>query len=190
MNPVVKSFSAIMIAATMLFAGTVSAQSNGNPSIPRVAAAANDSGAWAGLLDEFNDALQADYLYLRKGAATNTLAFSGPFTVFAPSNGAFKALKQTLACNGLTMADVPDIVRTTLFSHATSGRLYAADVVAASEVTMASGVTFMQSGGVITDAVGQKANILVTDIEASNGVIHIIDTVLLPVDLGLSACGS
>ena len=53
-----------------------------------------------------------------------------------------------------------------------------------------AGITFSQSGGVITDQAGQTANILITDLVVDNGVVHVIDTVILPVDLGLSACGS
>ena len=181
--------AALLLCLGAVFTTQVAAQ-EGQVTIPQGALAINDSGPWAGAFDELNHALAADFLYEPNGAVMKKLTFQGPFTVFAPTDGAFQALKQTLACNGLSLSDVPDIVRLTLAYHGVKGMLLAADVLAAAEIDTLAGVTLAQDGGVITDAAGQQANILATDIVVGNGVVHVIDTVLLPADLGLAACGA
>ena len=67
-----------------------------------------------------------------------------------------------------------------LLYHVAKGRRYAEDVVASDQIRMLNGGFVWQSGGVLTDAQGGESTIIVTDVEASNGVIHAIDSVLLP----------
>ena len=178
-------------AATLTVGMNASAQFNEGFTIPKLAMAASESGPYAGLLDELNKALTNDYLYLRDQAVVNRLSRDSQFTVLAPTDGAFDALKQTLACNGVALSDIPDIVRLTLQYHAIAGRALAEDVIGSGELTTLAGATILEDGGVLTDVAGQTINILVTDVVADNGVVHIIDTVMLPAtldDLGLVAC--
>jgi uncharacterized surface protein with fasciclin (FAS1) repeats len=181
---IIKGF---ILTLALICGSTAIAQVEG-VTIPRAAAAVNSSGPYAGLFDELIQALYSDQAYLRPASVMNVLGRKGPFTVFAPTDGAFQALKQTLTCNGIAMSDIPDIVRTVLAYHGAAGMLMAEDVLATPEVMTLAGATFSQDGGVITDQAGQQANILITDLVVDNGVIHVIDTVLLPADLGLAAC--
>jgi transforming growth factor-beta-induced protein len=102
------------------------------------------------------------------------------FTVFAPTDAAFTAL---LAELGVTadqlLSDKPTLSRVLRY-HIARGELEAAEVLASDRIRTIQGGRLWQSGGVLTDANGRTSNIIQTDIQASNGVIHVIDTVLLP----------
>ena len=178
----------LLVAATLAFSVNATAQVDG-VTIPRAAIAVNENGAYAGLFDELIKTLAADQAYDRQQSIINTLGKKGPFTVFAPTDGAFQALKQTLACNGIAMSDIPDLVRTVLAYHAAAGEVFAADALGATVTTLAGADLSISESGVITDVAGQSINIIITDLDVDNGVIHVIDGVLLPADLGLSACG-
>ena len=108
MKSIKTAIAASALITSMIF-GSVAVAQDDRLTIPRAAQAVNDSGPWAGLFDEINNALQNDFLYQRKGSITNILSSKGPFTVFVPTDGAFDALKQTLACNGIALSDIPDI---------------------------------------------------------------------------------
>ena len=111
-----------------------------------------------------------------------TLSGTGPYTVFAPTNAAFAKLPAAtlksllLPANKQKLADI-------LTYHVVSGTVMAKDVKPGS-VTTVNGATFTVSteGGnvILTDGQGNKSKVIKTDIVASNGVIHVIDTVLLP----------
>jgi uncharacterized surface protein with fasciclin (FAS1) repeats len=109
----------------------------------------------------------------------DTLKGAGPFTVFAPTNAAFAKL-----------AAVPtgDALKRVLLYHVVGSKLEAKDVIASAPGTAPTvqGNTFSYAveGGkvVLTDGKGNKVNVTTTDIQASNGVIHVIDSVLLPPD--------
>ncbi|MFC1605047.1 fasciclin domain-containing protein, partial [Planctomycetota bacterium] len=64
--------------------------------------------------------------------------------------------------------------------HATAGSLLAADVLAVDHMEMLNGGNVNQFAGVLTDNFGNKSQITVTDMEGSNGVIHMINAVMLP----------
>ena len=108
----------------------------------------------------------------------STLKGAGPFTVFAPTDEAFAKLPAGTLEN-LLKPENKAMLRRVLTYHVVPGKVMAADVV---KVTSAKAVStdmlpIMVSGGNVT--VG-KARVVKTDIAASNGVIHVIDTVLLP----------
>jgi len=110
-----------------------------------------------------------------------TLSGSGPFTVFAPTNAAFAAL---LAELGVTkdelLADVPLLTRVLTY-HVVSGRVLKADVPVGAAIPTVEGGTFtIDAGLAITDQRTRQSAIVGTDVLASNGVIHVIDRVLLP----------
>lgn len=110
-----------------------------------------------------------------------TLSGTGPFTVFAPTNAAFADLLSEL---GVTkdqlLSDVPLLTRVLTY-HVLSGRVLKADVPVGSAIATVEGGTFTVDGGLaITDQRGRRAGIVATDVLASNGVIHVIDKVILP----------
>jgi uncharacterized surface protein with fasciclin (FAS1) repeats len=107
----------------------------------------------------------------------------GPFTVFAPTNDAFAALPAGLV-DKLLLEENKDVLVKILTYHVVSGAVLAADVTAG-EVPSVEGqnITVTTEGGVMVN----NANVIATDIIASNGVIHVIDAVILPPDVDPSA---
>lgn len=103
------------------------------------------------------------------------LSGDGPFTVFAPTDEAFAALpKGTLD----SLLANPDQLAAILTLHVAAGKVLAEDVVGLSGVDTVQGerLAISTKDGVTVGG----ANVIATDIEASNGVIHVIDRVLLP----------
>ncbi len=105
-----------------------------------------------------------------------TLSAVGQRTVFAPTDAAFAALPEG-AIEGL-LAD-PELLTEVLLYHVASGRRYAEDVVSSDRIRMLNGgftmIRLEDGRAYINDS-----EIVITDVEASNGVIHVIDAVLLP----------
>ena len=113
---------------------------------------------------------------------TDTFRGAGPFTVFAPTDEAFAKLpKETL--DGL-LKDKAKLA-SILTYHVVSGKVMAADVVKLKEAKTVQGqsVKIDASSGVEVN----NAKVLKTDVPATNGVIHVIDSVLLPPDVKLGA---
>lgn len=106
----------------------------------------------------------------------DTLAGDGPFTVFAPTDEAFAALPEGTV-EGLL--EDPAALSEILLYHVVPGKVLAADVVSLTSATTVQGsdVTISVDGGAVMI---DGANVTATDIEASNGVIHVIDAVILP----------
>lgn len=112
---------------------------------------------------------------LKAAGLVDTLKGSGPFTVFAPTDEAFAKLPPgTLEA---LLKDLPKL-RSILTYHVLPGRLAASDVVKLTKAATVQGQDLR-----ITTTEGVKVNgasVIKTDIPASNGVIHVLDTVLLP----------
>jgi uncharacterized surface protein with fasciclin (FAS1) repeats len=112
-----------------------------------------------------------------------TLSAAGPFTVFAPTNAAFTAALTEL---GLTKAQLLAPANKALLSniltyHVVAGKVLKAQVTLGTPITTVQGETFaVDSSLAITDQRARKANITATDILATNGVVHVIDKVILP----------
>jgi uncharacterized surface protein with fasciclin (FAS1) repeats len=113
---------------------------------------------------------------VKAAGLVETLKGEGPFTVFAPTDDAFAKLPEgTLES---LLAD-KDKLTAILTYHVVAGKVMAADVVKLSSAKTVQGqeVKIMAgSNGVMVD----NAKVIKTDIETSNGVIHVIDTVILP----------
>lgn len=119
-----------------------------------------------------------------------TLEGKGPFTVFAPTNAAFEKLpKGTLST--LLEEENKNKLAAILKYHVVPGKIDAAAAVAAIKkgegkavLTTVQGeeLTVMLEGSnvVLMDAAGNKATVTATDLKGSNGVIHVVDTVLMP----------
>jgi uncharacterized surface protein with fasciclin (FAS1) repeats len=111
-----------------------------------------------------------------------TLSGEGPFTLFAPNDAAFEKLpKATL--KKLLKPENKAALQQVLKNHVLSGTVLSKDIKAGNVTTLAgSEVAVKINGKKVT--VG-KASVLRADVQASNGVVHIIDTVLVPTDLKL-----
>ena len=115
---------------------------------------------------------------LQAAGLVETLKGKGPFTVFAPTDEAFAKLPKGTV-EDLLKPENKAKLTAILTYHVVAGKVMAADVV---KVTSAKTV---QGGSVAVKVDGGKvtidnANVVTTDIAASNGVIHVIDTVLMP----------
>lgn len=112
-----------------------------------------------------------------------TLSATGPYTVFAPTNAAFVAALGDLRLTKDELLASPSL-GAILTYHVLTGEVLAADVVALPKpavVTTLNGATFSIGADLgITDSAGRTATLLATDVIGSNGVIHVIDKVLLP----------
>ena len=106
-----------------------------------------------------------------------TLKGAGPFTVFAPTDDAFAKLPAGTV-EGL-LKDIPALKNILLYHVVAGAKVKAEVAVTLKEATMANGgkVDIEFDG---TDLFINQSKVIVTDVEASNGVIHVIDTVLLP----------
>lgn len=112
---------------------------------------------------------------IKAAGLVETLQGPGPFTVFAPTDEAFAKLPDgTLEA---LLADKEKLVAVLTY-HVATGKLEAAELVKVSEVKMVQGQALKVStvDGVTVD----NASVVKTDIAASNGVIHVIDTVVIP----------
>jgi len=115
---------------------------------------------------------------LEAAGLVETLQGDGPFTVFAPTDEAFAKLPEGTVEELLAPGN-RDKLTAILTYHVVPGELMAADVVGADQATTVQGspVRFRVTDGV---AMIEGARIVQTDIQASNGVIHVIDSVILP----------
>ncbi|MFT7492685.1 MAG: putative surface protein with fasciclin (FAS1) repeats, partial [Alteromonas macleodii] len=105
----------------------------------------------------------------------DTLKGEGPFTVFAPTDEAFAALPEGTVES--LLAD-PEALTALLTYHVVAGKVMSTDLSNGMTATTVNGadITIMTEAGVMIN----EANVTTADIEASNGVIHVIDTVLMP----------
>lgn len=107
----------------------------------------------------------------------DTLSGDGPFTVFAPTNAAFAKLPAGTVES--LLADIPALTKVLTY-HVVAGKVLAADVV---DLTSAPTVQGQEIKIAVADGsvkLNDASTVTATDIEASNGVIHVIDSVLLP----------
>ena len=162
---------AVMAFGAFAAPSAQAAPKNGN-TIVDVALAAN---AQDGQFSILIAALQA-----ADPAVIQTLSGKGQFTVFAPTNAAFVALLGELNLTADELLSNKALVTEVLLYHVARGNRDSADVLASSRIRTLNRGFLFQSGGVLTDANGRTATIIATDIPASNGVIHVIDRVVLP----------
>lgn len=116
---------------------------------------------------------------VKAAGLAETLSGKGPFTVFAPTNAAFAKLPEG-TLQSLLKAENKDQLVSILTYHVVPGKVKAADVVKISEAKTVQGqvVSVKTAGGKVS--LNGSSNVVKTDIEASNGVIHVIDSVILP----------
>ena len=153
-----------LIAMALLGNSGASADGHDNGDIVDVAVAAG----------QFNTLAAA----LQAGGLVETLKSEGPFTVFAPTDEAFAKLPEGTV-ESLLMPENKDKLVAILTYHVVSGKVMAADVVKIDSATTVNGadVTIKVSDGSVFV---NDAKVVKADIEASNGVIHVVDTVIIP----------
>lgn len=112
---------------------------------------------------------------------TATLSGPGPYTVFAPTNAAFASLLTELGVTkAALLANVPLLTKVLTY-HVVAGKVRKAQVPVGAPITTLQTETFSVDASLaITDQRARKANIVATDIAATNGVVHVIDKVILP----------
>ncbi len=127
---------------------------------------------------------------VKAAGLVETLSGPGPFTVFAPTNEAFAKLPAGTVDTLLLPANKDKLVAVLTY-HVVPGKVAAKDVLDAikkgngsAEVKTVNGgmLTFSLDGSdvIVTDSSGGKAKVTIADVNQSNGVIHVVDTVLLP----------
>jgi uncharacterized surface protein with fasciclin (FAS1) repeats len=117
------------------------------------------------------------------GLAT-TLSGAGPFTVFAPTNAAFAALLGELGVTKEALLANKTLLTAVLTYHVLGKKVESTQIPLGAAIATVQGgsltINAVGAGLVITDARGRKANIVSANIQASNGVVHVIDKVILP----------
>lgn len=108
-----------------------------------------------------------------------TLMGPGPYTVFAPTDEAFAKLPEGTV-ESLLLPENIEQLKAILLYHVVSGSVMAADVVTLNEATTVNGATIAIAVGDAGVVLNGTTNVVTTDISASNGVIHVIDSVLMP----------
>ena len=109
-----------------------------------------------------------------------TLEGKGQFTVFAPTDAAFVALLGELNLTAGELLADEELVTEVLLYHVVRGRRFSNSVLGSWRLRTLQGGFLFQNGGVLTDNNDRTSNISAVDIPASNGVVHVIDTVVLP----------
>ena len=119
-----------------------------------------------------------------------TLKGTGPFTVFAPTNAAFDKLPNGTV-ESLLKPENKKMLQTILTYHVVAGKMNSSDIAAAIKEGKGKATLKTVSGGTltawmkgkdlyVTDENGNKSKVTIADVNQSNGVIHVVDAVLLP----------
>ena len=127
---------------------------------------------------------------VKAASLVETLKSPGPFTVFAPTNAAFAALPAGTVDTLLKPESKPTLTKVLTY-HVVSGKMDAAALMAAVKAGNGKAMLKTVSGGTLTatsngsavmvmDESGGTANVTIADVIQSNGVIHVVDKVLLP----------
>ncbi|MEY4541741.1 MAG: hypothetical protein RLZZ306_3498 [Bacteroidota bacterium] len=127
---------------------------------------------------------------VKAAGLVETLSSAGPFTVFAPTNAAFNKLPKGTV-ETLVKPENKGTLTTILTYHVVAGKMSAADVVSAIKAGNGKAMLKTVQGGtltaslkgknvIITDEKGGMSKVTIADVNQSNGVIHVVDTVLMP----------
>ena len=122
---------------------------------------------------------------VRAAGLAETLNGEGPFTVFAPTNDAFAKIPAATLQSLLEPANQATLTKILTY-HVVAAQVMAADVAPGEVVTVEGQPFTIEVDGTdvyIIDGKGGRAQVVSTDVEASNGVIHVIDAVLIPADV-------
>jgi len=113
---------------------------------------------------------------LVKAELVSTLSSAGPFTIFAPTNAAFTSLFTTLGVPGIS-ALTKEQLTPILLKHVVSGNVVSTDLTTGMVMTLNGNISVNVGSGV---TINGNTNVILADVQGTNGVIHAIDKVLLP----------
>jgi uncharacterized surface protein with fasciclin (FAS1) repeats len=180
-----KTIATLALAATAVGVAALPAAADGHmdePNIVEAAIAANSDPA-SPLYEELDSLIAA----VVRADLVGALSADRNLTVFAPVDSAFDAIGLTPdVIEGLTDEAVANVLVPVLLYHVAPGERFAADVVSAKQIRTLSkgfiGVKVDDMGAFLVDKNEDSpdAEIIATDVDVSNGVIHVIDQVLLP----------
>lgn len=143
--------------------------------LPTIVTHATANPNFTSLVGALTGAGQPDFVSILSG--------TGPFTVFAPTNAAFTALNTELAPGGISGVSAANLTKVLQY-HVANGNVLAASLTEGQMVTTLQAqqkFTILLTGGAkIKDVNNRMSNIVATDVQCSNGVIHVLDKVLLP----------
>ena len=114
-----------------------------------------------------------------KANLVEALSSAGPFTVFAPTNDAFSALFSTLGVSGISALTAEQLTPILLY-HVVSGNVLSTQVATGAVPTLKDGSNLNLTVGAMGVTINTNVKVIATDVQGSNGVIHVIDAVLLP----------
>lgn len=114
-----------------------------------------------------------------KAGLVEALSAAGPFTVFAPTNDAFNALFAALGVTGIADLTAEQLTPILLY-HVVSGNVLASQVSTGTVPTLNTSSNISIVAGSMGVQLNGSSNVVATDVQAANGVIHVIDAVLLP----------
>lgn len=114
-----------------------------------------------------------------KAGLVDALSAEGPYTVFAPTNQAFQALFSTLGVSGVDALTAEQLTPILLY-HVVSGNVIASQVSNGSVPTLNTGKSLNIAVGGTGVTINMNSKVIATDVQGTNGVIHVIDSVLLP----------
>ncbi|MFM8826295.1 MAG: fasciclin domain-containing protein [Actinomycetota bacterium] len=173
---------AAVAASTLLFAACGSDDSSSDTTVAVDTTMAAEPGTIvevASANEDFSTLVAA----VTAAGLGETLSGEGPFTVFAPTNEAFAALPAGLL-DKLLLAENKDVLVKILTYHVLGAKVMAADVAAGDAATVeGSTIAITTEGGVKVN----DATVTATDVPASNGVIHVIDKVIVPPTVDLAS---
>ena len=114
-----------------------------------------------------------------KAGLASTLSGTGPFTVFAPINDAFNDLFATLGVSGIADLTAEQLTPILLY-HVVSGNVLASQVTSGTVPTLKEGSSINIMASSMGVKLNNTSNVIATDVQGANGVIHAIDAVILP----------
>ena len=170
-----KKVAALAVAAGLVLAACGSDEETSETTVAEAmddAMAPGDVVAVAAATEGFSTLVAA----IEAAGLVETLQGDGPFTVFAPTDDAFAALPEGLL-EKLLLPENVEVLKAILTYHVVAGQVLSADVTAGDVATVeGSTIALATDGGVTVNG----ANVVTVDVMASNGVIHVIDQVIVP----------
>ncbi len=173
---------ALAVATAGLTLGACSSNSASSTTTTTMAPAPAPASKTIAEIASANPDLSTLVTAVKAAGLVDTLNGTGPYTVFAPTNAAFAALPAGTVETLLKPENKATLTKILTY-HVVAGKNMAADIMPGTLTTAQGGtITVSTENGkvILTDGKRGKATVTKTDIEASNGVIHVIDAVLQP----------
>ncbi|PZO37278.1 MAG: fasciclin [Pseudanabaena frigida] len=169
---------AIATASLLVTLPALANEQQTTPTVKKVAAAPTGNIVQVAVA---NGSFKTLVAAVKASGLVDTLSGKGPFTVFAPTDEAFAKLPKGTVETLLKPENKAILVKVLTY-HVVSGKVYAKDIKAGSALVPTvegSSIKVTKGKNVVID----NAKVIAADVKTSNGVIHVIDTVLLPPDL-------